>query len=105
MNFYDKIINTLIVLMFYCFYENYMNWLVFSYTGSSRELKRVIISLLKSGYATNVHKLNYVQSFWLKDNNVEKLEIKYIIVYTDDEEKLLNFLSKSFPEIKRVVLK
>lgn len=83
----------------------YMDWLIFSYTGSSRELKRIIVSLLKSWCAKKIHKFNYVQSFWLKDNNIEKYEIKYIIINTDDEQKLLNFLSKSFPEVERVILK
>ena len=82
-----------------------MDCLLFSYEGNSRELKKIIISLLKSWCASRVHKFNYIQSFWLKENVVEKSEIKYIIVYTDDESKLLNFLSKNFPQIKRIELK
>ena len=81
-----------------------MNSLVFSYTWSSRELRRIIVSLLKSGCASKIHKLNYVQNFQLKENVVEKSEIKYIMIYTDDESKLLNFLSKNFPQVERVVL-
>ena len=82
-----------------------MNCLVFGYEGNSRELKKIIISLLKSWCALKVHKFNYIQSFWLKENVVEKSEIKYMIIYTDDESKLLNFLSKTFPQIKRIELK
>jgi hypothetical protein len=82
-----------------------MNGLLFSYNGSSRELKRIIISLLKSWCASKIEKFNYVQSFLLNEGNVEKSEIKYVVVYTDDESKLLCFLSKNFPEVERVILK
>ena len=82
-----------------------MNGLLFSYSGGSRELKRIIVSLLKSWCASKVEKFNYVQSFWLNEGNVEKSEIKYIVVYTDDESKLLSFLSKNFSEVERVILK
>lgn len=81
-----------------------MNSLVFSYAGSSRELRKIIVSLLKSWNASKVQKLNYVQNFELKENVVEKSEIKYIVIYTDDESKLLNFLSKNFSKIERVNL-
>lgn len=46
-----------------------------------------------------------MQSFWLKENMVEKSEIKYMIIYTDDESKLLSFLSKNFPQVERIELK
>ena len=82
-----------------------MNGLLFSYSGGSRELKRIIVSLLKSWCSSKVEKFNYVQSFWLNEGNVEKSEIKYIVVYTDDESKLLSFLSKNFSEVERVILK
>ena len=82
-----------------------MKCLLYSYDGNSRELKRIIISLLKSWCALKVHKINYVQSFWLRENVVEKSEIKYIIIHTDDESKLLSFLSKNFPQLERIELK
>lgn len=82
-----------------------MRGLLFSYNGNSRELRRIIISLLKSWCALKIHKFNYVQSFWLRENVVEKSEIKYIIIYTNDESKLLNFLSKNFPQVERIELK
>jgi predicted DNA binding protein len=82
-----------------------MNCLLFSYEGSSRELKKIIISLLKSWCASKVHKFNYVQSFWFNGNVVEKSEIKYMIIYTSDEPKLLNFLSKNFPQVEKVEFK
>ena len=82
-----------------------MKCLLYSYDGNSRELKRIIITLLKSWCALKVHKFNYVQSFWLKKNVVEKSEIKYMIIYTDDESNLLSFLSKNFPQLERIELK
>lgn len=82
-----------------------MKCLLYSYDGNSRELKRIVISLLKSWCALKVHKFNYVQSFWLKKNVVEKSEIKYMIIYTDDESNLLSFLSKNFPQLERIELK
>lgn len=81
-----------------------MSCLLFSYSGNSRDLRKIIISILKSGNALEIHKFNYVQSFKLKENVVEKWEIKYIIMHTDDESKLLNFLSKNFPQIERIKL-
>lgn len=81
-----------------------MNCLLFAHNGNSRELKRIIISLLKSGCAARIQKINYVQDFLLKENAIEKHEIKYIIIYTNDESKLLNFLSKNFPQIERINL-
>ena len=82
-----------------------MNCLLFSYKGFSREQRKIIVSLLKSGCATKIQKFNYVQNFELKENVVEKSEIKYMVIYTDDESKLLKFLSKNFPQVERVVLK
>ena len=45
-----------------------------------------------------------MQDFILKEGIIEKSEIKYIIIYTEDESKLLTFLSKNFPQVDRVCL-
>lgn len=82
-----------------------MSSLLFSYIGNSRDLKRVIVSLLKSWCASKVEKVNYVQSFSLEESIIKKNEIKYIFVYTEDEWRLLNFLSKNFPQIEKVIVK
>ena len=82
-----------------------MDYLVFSYAGNSRELRKVINSLLRSGCALSVHKFNYVQRFQLKQNVVEKSELKYIMINTNDESKLLTFLSKNFPQMEMLTLK
>lgn len=104
LNFYDKILNTIMVFNILLLCKKCMSSLLFSYNGNSRELRRIIISLLKSWCALRVQKFNYVQNFWLKDGNLEKSEIKYIVIYTEDKSKLLNFLSKNFPQIDRIVI-
>ena len=72
-----------------------MNYMVFAYSGKSRDLRKIIISILKSGVAQNVKKINYVQNYSLEDkNNLEKEE--------ETEIKLIEFLSKNFPQIKRI---
>ena len=81
-----------------------MTSLLFSYDGKSRELRKVIVSLLKYWCATKIQKFNYVQNLCLKEWIIEKNEIKYIVIYAEDETKLLNFLSKNFPQIERVSL-
>lgn len=81
-----------------------MSCLLFTYSGNSRDFRKIIVSTLKSGCASEIHKFNYVQSFSLRENVIEKKEIKYIIIHTDDESKLLNFLSKNFPQIERIKL-
>lgn len=81
-----------------------MSYIVFSYDWSSRELRRIIVSLLKSGNAIDIKKFNYVQSFSLeKWWNIKKSEVKFIMISTNDELRLLKFLEK-YPQLKKVVL-
>lgn len=82
-----------------------MSSLLFSYKGNSRELRKIMVSLLKSRCTSRIQKFNYVQSFELKENGVEKSEMKCIVIYTEDESKLLNFVSKNFPQVERMILK
>jgi hypothetical protein len=81
-----------------------MNYSVYSYTWTARELKRVIVSLLKSGSAINVQKLNYVQDFVLNEWwKVVKTEEKLVMICTNDELKLSKFLEKN-PQLKKITL-
>lgn len=105
LKFCDKILNTIMVFNILLFYKNCMSSLLFSYKGNSRELRKIIVSLLKSGCTSRIQKFNYVQNFELKESVIEKSEMKYIVIYTEDESKLLNFVSKNFPQVERVVLK
>ena len=82
-----------------------MSYIIFSYDWTSRDLKKIIISLLKSGNATNIKKLNYVHDFLLDiEWKVRKVETKLVMIESNNEKKLLLFLEKNFPEFKRVVL-
>jgi hypothetical protein len=49
--------------------------------------------------------MNYVHNFLLKDNKVEKIDVKLVFISTENEEKLVEFLSKNFPQFERIYLK
>jgi hypothetical protein len=79
-----------------------MNYLMFVYNWKSRDLRKIVVAILKSWMADNVKKINYVQNYVLKDwKNIEKNEEKILLVYTQNKDKLLDFLSKNFPQIER----
>lgn len=79
-----------------------MNYLTYVYEWNARDLRKIIMTLLKSGLVNEVKKVNYVQSFVLNNSKIEKNEQKIIMVKTDDEENFVNFLSKNFPQIERI---
>lgn len=82
-----------------------MDYLLFVYRWKSRDLRKIIVAILKSWVADNVKKINYVQNYLLKDwKNIEKNEEKILLIYTQDTEKLLDFLSKNFPQIEKINL-
>lgn len=81
-----------------------MDYLIFGYKWNSRELKKIITAILKSWFADNVKKLNYVQDFCLNDKNVEKTEEKLLMIHADNYDKLIDFLSKNFPQITKLKL-
>ena len=76
--------------------------MAFTYGWKSRDLRKIIISILKSGVAESIKKVNYVQNYSLKDNNIEKKEEKMLLISTENEIKLIEFLSKNFPQIERI---
>jgi len=82
-----------------------MNNFVYVYKWKSRDLRKNILILLKSWFASEVKKMNYVHSFTIKDNKIEKNEEKIVIISTENEEKLMNFLSKNFPQFERIDIK
>jgi hypothetical protein len=59
-------------------------------------LRKIIVAILKSGLANNVKKFNYVQNYSIKDNKIEKAEEKIILMQSDNQDKLIDFLSKNF---------
>ena len=70
-----------------------MESLSFIYKWKSRDLRRIIVSILKSWVADNVKKVNYVQNYSLKEwKGIEKNEEKILLVYTQDKNKLIYFM-------------
>jgi len=81
-----------------------MNYSIYSYSWTTRELKRVIISLLKSGTAISIKKINYVQDFCLDEWwKVIKTEKKLVMIYTNDELKLSKFLEKN-SQLEKIII-
>ena len=89
-------------MFFNLFFLIPMNYLTYVYEWNARDLRKIIMALLKSGLVNEVKKVNYVQSFVLNNSKIEKNEQKIIMVKTDDEEKFKTFLSKNFPQIERI---
>ena len=82
--------------------ERVMDYVIFGYKWWNRELRRVINALLKAWVAKEIQKINYVQRFSLREKNLEKSEMKLLFILTDNLEKLLDFVSKNFPEMDRI---
>ena len=72
------------------------------YEWNLRDLRRIIVAILKSWLVKEVNKINYVQNFELLDKNIEKREVKILFINTDNEDKLLNFVSKNFSQLRRM---
>jgi hypothetical protein len=69
-------------------------------------LRKIIVAILKSGLANNVKKFNYVQNYSIKDNKIEKAEEKIILMQSDNQDKLIDFLSKNFSnKVEKIILK
>ena len=79
-----------------------MSYMIFVYWWKSRDLRKVIVSILKSGVAQSIKKVNYVQNYSLKDNNIEKKEEKILLMSAENEANLIEFLSKNIPQIERI---
>ncbi len=75
---------------------------MFTYRWNSRELRKIIVAILKSWTAENIKKFNYIQNYALNDKNIEKSEEKIVLIHTKNQSKLLEFLSKNFPQIERI---
>ena len=79
-----------------------MNYTIFTYKWNSRELRKIIVAILKSWTAKNIKRVNYVQNYSSKEKNIEKSEEKIILIYSENQDKLLEFLSKNFPQIEKI---
>ena len=79
-----------------------MNYTTFIYRWNSRELKKIIWIILKSWIAYNIKKINYVQDFSFEEKNIKKSEVKILLIHSENQDKLLDFLSKKFPQIEKI---
>ena len=79
-----------------------MNSLKFVYRWKSRDLRKIIMAILKSWFADSIKKINYVNDYSLVGNKVEKADEKLILINTQDSGKLIDFLSKNFPQMEEI---
>ena len=79
-----------------------MTYSIFTYKWNSRELRKIIATILKSWTTKNIKKVNYVQNYSTKEKNIEKSEEKILLIYSENQDKLLEFLSKNFPQIEKI---
>ena len=79
-----------------------MNYTTFIYRWNSRELKKNIWIILKSWIAYNIKKINYVQDFSFEEKNIKKSEVKILLIHSENQDKLLDFLSKKFPQLEKI---
>ena len=82
-----------------------MHYLIFSYKWSPRDLKKIIVAILKSWFADNIKKINYSHNYLLTDNKIEKKEEKLVLIHTNNQDGLLDFLIKKFPQMEKIEIK
>ena len=81
-----------------------MNYITFVYKWNSRELRKIILAILKSWMADNIKRLNYVQSYSSQEKWVRKVEEKLLLIHTENMDNLQKFLSKNFPQIEKIAI-
>ena len=71
--------------------------LIFFYKNDGRKLKQIITGLLKSWAATKITRLNYIQSYTLHEDKIQKTEEKAVLVEfaPENEKKVEALLKKS----------
>ncbi len=65
-----------------------------------RKVRQLITMLLKSWAATEIKRLNYVQSYTLNDKSIKKQEEKILLIFGADTTKLQNLLAKQAPDVR-----
>ena len=58
--------------------------------------------MLRSWAANDVQKFNYVKRYKLNGKDIEKEDVKLILVWTDKQENLDTFLLNNFPQIEKI---
>ena len=79
-----------------------MKYITFVYKWNSRELRKIILAILKSWMADNIKRLNYVQNYSLQEKWIKKEEEKLLLIHTENVDDLLVFFSKNFPQIEKI---
>ena len=65
-----------------------------------RKIRQLITMLLKSWVASEIKRLNYVQSYTLNDKTIKKQEEKMLLILWADSTKIQSILAKQVPESK-----
>lgn len=79
-----------------------MDYSIYLYRWNSRDLRKIIVSMLRSWVANDVQKFNYVKRYKLNGKDIEKEDVKLILVWTDKQENLDTFLLNNFPQIEKI---
>ncbi len=61
--------------------------IIFFYKNDARKLRQIITGLLKSWAATEIMRINYLQSYTLKEAKIEKTQEKGVIIKYQAENK------------------
>lgn len=75
---------------------------MFLCNDTSRNLKKNITAIIKSWNANKIIKINYAQVFSLCEKNIQKSESKILIIDTENEDKLNQFIEGKFPNMERL---
>lgn len=73
--------------------------LITTYPNNSRQLKHLIIAILKQWLAKCINRINYAKSYYLWEWELKREEEKILIIKTteDKKEKLEAFIKKNHP--------
>ena len=69
------------------------------YPINGRQLKRLIIAILKKKLAKCIQRVNYVKSYYIWENELKKTEEKILLIKTtqEKEKELYAFIHKMHP--------
>ena len=70
--------------------------LIFFYKNDGRKLKHIITELLKSWAATEIKRINYIQSYTLHEKNIQKTEEKAVLV---------DYLPENLKKVEAILIK
>lgn len=70
-----------------------------TYPNEWRDLKRLIIAILKQNLWACVQRINYVKAYYVREGEIKKTEEKILLIKTtaDKQSKLIEFLKKQHP--------